>query len=448
MKLDKTYPNDYQIEKSLIASLILNRGIFDEIMDLKITPEDFYDRRIGIIYKSIFELYKSNMPIDYITVNSKLTATNQIEAIGGGIYLTTLVDEHVTTVNAYGYAVAVKEFSTLRNIITTSLKIANDGFQLVGPIPDFVRDVETAYFRITTQNKINKLFYINTLLKENLRELENSDRKIGEIDGLSTGFAELDKYLLGLRAGQLIIIGARPGMGKSALALNIAYNICHKHKLPVIFFSLEMAATELSMRMLTTVAKVDGKRIRSKNYQEYDLRKISIAIKEMGSIPFYIDESSAVTLMEITSICRKKKSEEGLGLIVIDYLGLMGTNKSIPREQQIAEITRGLKSLAKDLECPIIALSQLNRESESGTAAKAGNKRPVSSNLRESGAIEADADAILLIYRDDYYNKDSKQAGIAEVIVTKNRAGEQGTALLSWVGSYTSFENLSSQNKN
>lgn len=435
-------PHDFFSEQALIGSLILNNRVFDEISEIRLTADDFYDKRLGLIFNIITELQKNNTPVDYITVNSKLKTTHQLEKIGGENFILSIVNEHITDANAYGYAVVIKEQSTLRNIINTSQQIAQTGYTFEGNIKDFISEVESKYFKITTQYSINKTASIFNLIKENLRDLEDNSRLPGEINGLSTGFPELDKILLGIQSGRLYIIGARPGMGKSALALNLAYNACKQSNLPVIFFSLEMTGKELSLRLLSSVAKIDNKRLKTKNFLDSDLRNLAKATAEVSKLPFYIDETSSISLMEINSICRKKKSEEGLGMVVIDYLQLMGVNKSVPREQQISEISRGLKALARDLDCPVITLSQLNRESESGVASKGLNRRPTSSNLRESGAIEQDADAILLIYRDDYYNKDTKEPGVAEIIVTKNRSGEQGTAKLNWIGAYTSFENL------
>lgn len=443
-------PHDVGAERALIASLILNQYIFDQIIDLRISQEDFYDKRLGVIYKAICELVLNNRPVDFITVISMLSDMNKIEFIGGNLFLSDIVDNHVTVANAYGYAQSVKEKSTLRNIIETSIEIANEGYKHEGLIKDFISNVETKYFKLTTQSKVNKSKSLNELVRSNLRTLEDNTRQLGEIEGLSTGYPALDKYLLGLRSGQLVIVGARPGMGKSAFALNLAVNAVNQSGLPAIIFTLEMQCEELSMRILSSMAKVDGKKIRSKNFGPHDLSQIAKSASKMSKMPIYIDDTSAISLMEITSICRKKKSDEGLSLVVIDYLQLMGVNKSVPREQQISEISRGLKAMAKDLGIPVIALSQLNRVSEAnnnkgfdkGGASKNIN-RPTSSNLRESGAIEQDADAILLIYRDDYYNKEnSADPGVAEIIITKNRGGETGTVRLAWVGAYTSFENL------
>ena len=443
-------PHDLGAERALIASLILNQYVFDKITDLKISEDDFYDKRLGTIYKAIYEIISNNRPVDYITVSSMLSDLNKLELIGGNIFITELVDDHVTDANVYGYAIIVKEKSTLRNIIETSVQIATEGYDFEGHVKEFISNCETKFFKLTSQSKVNKSKSLKELVKMNLKTLEDTSRKLGEIDGLSTGYPALDRYLLGLRSGQLIIIGARPGMGKSALALNLAVNSVNQSNLPAIVFTLEMQCDELSMIILSSMAKVDGKKIRTKNFGPTDLSHLAKAASKMSSMPIYIDDTSAISLMEITSICRKKKSEEGLSLVVIDYIQLMGINKSVPREQQISEISRGLKAMAKDLGIPVIALSQLNRASETSApksfekGPSKSNNRPTSSNLRESGAIEQDADAILLIYRDDYYNKEySAEPGVAEIIITKNRGGETGTVKLGWVGAITSFENLS-----
>lgn len=448
-------PHDIGAERALVASLILNQNVFDKITDLKITSEDFFDKRLGAIFHSIYQIIQTNGPVDFVTVSAMLNNLNRLEFIGGNNFLSEIVDNHVSDVHAYGYAIIVKEKSTLRNIIETSTQIASDGYEYEGHIKEFISEVETKYFKLTSQSKVNKSKSLLELVKVNLRNLEDNSRKPGEVEGLATGYPALDRYLLGLRSGQLIIIGARPGMGKSALVLNLAVNSVLQSGLPAVIFTLEMQSEELSMRILSSMAKVDGKKIKTKNFGPNDLSHISKAASKMSKMPIYIDDTSAIGLMEIMSVCRKKKAEEGLGLVVIDYLQLMGVNKSVPREQQISEISRGLKAMAKDLGIPVIALSQLNRvtETTSKTYDKGGssksNNRPTSSNLRESGAIEQDADAILLIYRDDYYNKEnSPEPGVAEIIITKNRGGDTGTVKLGWVGAYTSFENLALQPKN
>jgi replicative DNA helicase len=434
----KELPHDLLAERSLLGCLIIDGQSFDEVSDLKLEGSDFYHPKYGIIFEAIKDMSTSNLPIDYITVSSKLNEFGKLESIGGTAALTEIVDEQASSANIYAYAKVVKDHSSLREIVRTSMRVTEMGVNFQGKVEDFIQDVESKFFKLTNDAKSGKMTNLKSCLRENLRELEDMSRNPGEIQGLSTGYPELDKLLLGLQGGQLVILAARPAMGKTALALNIANNVCERHNSPVAIFSLEMVAKELSMRLLSSRAKVDSKRIRTKNFLESDLRNIGGAVKDLSSYPIFINDSGESTILDIQSQCRKIQAEQGLGMIVIDYLQLMSShNKALSREQQISEMSRGLKTLAKELECPVVALSQLNRGVESRP-----NKRPNTADLRESGAIEQDADIVMFVYRDEYYNPDTKEPGVAEIIVGKNRGGETGTAKLAWVGQYTSFENL------
>jgi replicative DNA helicase len=291
---------------------------------------------------------------------------------------------------------------------------------------------------LTLDTRKEGLIQINSILKLNLLDFDHNGRKPGELTGLSTGFPQLDNYLLGMQPGQLLVLAARPGMGKTSLALNIGINSVDHSGLPIAIFSLEMMAKELTLRLLSGRAKVDSKKLKSKTFSEMDLRNIGKAIKEFSDLPIFINDQR-VSLYDIQSQSRRIKSEFGLGMVIVDYLQLMKPPSNNPnREQQISEISRGFKEMAKELECPVLALSQLNRSAEN----RPGNKRPNVSDLRESGAIEQDADVVMMIYRDEAYNPDTKDKGIAEVLIGKNRNGETGTVKLSWMGKYTSFENL------
>lgn len=431
-------PHDLLAEKAMVGCLIIDGSVFDEISNLKITPDHFYDPRYGIIYDVITDLSLANRAIDYVTVCSKLQEKGKLEEIGGQSFVLTLVEDQASSANVYDYAKIVKDKSSMREIIRTAMRVAQMGMTYSGDAEDFIQEVESSFFKLTNDAKSGSMVKLNATLKQNLKELEDTSRLMGEISGLSTGYPRLDELLLGMQPGQLIVLAARPAMGKTSLALNVAVSSCIQAGLPVVIFSLEMLATELSMRLLTGRAKVDSKRVRKKAFLDTDLRSIAKATQELSSLPIYINDSGSTTILDIQSQCRKVKAEQGLGLIVIDYLQLMGsTSKNIQREQQIAEISRGLKTMAKELGCPVIALSQLNRGVESRP-----NKRPSTADLRESGAIEQDADIVMFVYRDEVYYPDTKEPGIAEIIVGKNRAGEIGTAKLAWVGAYTSFENL------
>ncbi|EQC45572.1 replicative DNA helicase [Bacteriovorax sp. Seq25_V] len=434
----KELPHDLLAEKSLLSCLLLDSQAFDEISDLKLDGSEFYHPKYGVVYDAIKDMAHSRRPIDYVTLCSYLTSRGKLEELGGQAFILEITEDQVSSVNIRHYAQLVKDKASLREIVRTARRVADMGLTFSGDAADFIQEVESSFFKLTNEAKTGALTKLNVCLKENIKELEDTSRRPGEIQGIPTGYNSLDELLLGMQPGQLIILAARPAMGKTALALNVAQNACDYSKLPVAIFSLEMMKKELSMRLLTQRAKVDAKKIRQKNFDDTDLRKIGMGIQALSDLPIYIDDNGSITLLDIQSQCRKIKAEQGLALIVIDYLQLMNShNKTLSREQQISEISRGLKSMAKELDCPVIALSQLNRSVESRP-----NKRPNVSDLRESGAIEQDADIVMFVYRDEYYNPDTKEPGIAEVIVGKNRAGSVGTAKMAFVGAHTSFENV------
>lgn len=433
----KELPHDLLAEKSLLSCLIIDSNAFDEVSDLKLEGKHFYHPKYGIVFEAIKDLVNSRKPVDYVTLCSYLADRGKLEEVGGQSFILDISEDQVSSVNINHYGTIVKDKASMRDIISKSARITDMGKSWNGDTSDFLQEVEKTFFGITNEAKSNKMTKLNECLKENIKELEDTSRKAGEINGVPSGYPSLDKLLLGMQPGQLIVLAARPAMGKTALALNVAQNVCDFTKLPVAVFSLEMMAKELSMRLLTQRAKVDSKRIRQKDLLDTDLRKIGVGIQQLSELPIYINDNGGANLLDIQSACRKIKAESGLALVVIDYLQLMSShNKNLPREQQISEISRGLKEMAKELECPVITLSQLNR----GVEARP-NKRPLASDLRESGAIEQDADIIMFVYRDEYYNPESKDKGLAEIIVGKNRGGEVGTAKLAFVGAHTSFEN-------
>jgi replicative DNA helicase len=431
-------PHDLLAEKSLIGCLLVDGQSIDDVSDLKLKREDFYHPQYGIIFEAISDLGLSNRPIDFVTVCSKLSEMGKIDECGGQKAILDIIEDQASAANIYHYGKSVKQKASMREIVREAQRVAALGKSYKGEPEEYIQEVESAFFKLTNDAKSASMMPLKMCLKENLKELEDTSRKPGEIQGISTGFKELDKLLLGMKPGQLIVLAARPAMGKTSLACNIAVNACLHAHLPVALFSLEMLGKELSMRLLSSQAKVDSKRIQQKNFMDTDLRNIGRAVKELSTLPIFINDAADSNLLDIQSQCRKIKSESGLGLIVIDYLQLMSSHVKVQsREQEISNISRGLKNMAKELECPVIALSQLNRSVESRP-----NKRPNSSDLRESGAIEQDADIVMFVYRDEVYNPDTKEPGIAEVIVSKNRSGETGTAKMAWVGAYTSFENL------
>ncbi len=441
----KELPHDLLAEKSLLGCLLIDGQSFDEISELGLRKDDFFNPQFGIIFGIIEDLALSHRPIDFVIVCSKLTESGQIELMGqdgerGRNFILGIIEDQASSAHVFHYASIVKEKSTLRQIIRAANKIAEKAMNFSGEMKDFLGEVESGIFKITTSARKVGMKKLSSLLKENLIQLHDSSRKPGELLGRATGFTQLDKTLLGLQPGQLVIVAARPGMGKTAFALNLGMNVAKKTNIPVAIFSLEMLGPELSMRFLSAETKLDSKKLRTKDFKPNELLQLAPAIQKMSQVPIFINDSGELTIGDVQSECRKIKAENGLSMIIIDYVQLMKPmTKSPSREHQISEISRGLKQLAKELECPVIALSQLNRAVESRT-----DKRPNVADLRESGSLEQDADVVLLIYREEFYFAEKAQEkGVAEIIVGKNRAGETGTAKLAWSGGHTSFSNLS-----
>lgn len=434
-------PHDLGAEKALLGCLLIDNSSADEISDVGMTQEDFYHPQYGLIYQAIADLHMESLPVDIVTVASKLNDHGKLEKIGGQTALVAICDDIGSAANVEYYARQVKQKSVLREIVRTASRVVQTGTNFAGDINEFMDEVERGFFKLTNQTKNNKMIPLKQALYENLRELEKPARAKGEITGVSTGFPSIDKMLLGLQPGQLILIAARPGMGKTALALNWAVAAAKQTDMAVAVFSYEMMYAELSMRLLASEACVDARKLKTKEFNEMDLRSISGAIQKLSNLKLFINDSGATNLMDIRSYCRKLKAEQGLAMIIVDYLQIMPMHvKKQNREQEIAELSRGFKMLANELEIPVVALSQLNR-----TAASRTDRRPQLQDLRESGSLEQDANIVCLIHREDYYDPQTPKKGIAEVIIAKNRNGEPGTIELSWIGSQTKFAEMAQQ---
>ncbi len=434
-------PHDSLAERSLIGCLLIDSFAFDQVSEMNLAESDFYDEKLGYLFQVIRELRLQAAPVDFVSVCSKLSDFGKLDVVGGQSFIMDLIEEQASSAHINAYGKIVKEKSILRQIIRTATKVMETGYQFQGNVTEFISEVESNFFKLTSKVKTGGLRDLKTFLRSNMKELEDMHRKKGEISGLPTGFRDLDRMLLGMQPGQLIVLAARPGVGKTSFAMGLALNAAKQSGFPVAIFSLEMLGPELSMRILSNEASVDSQRLRSKTLLDSDLRNIAKGIKDLSQLNIFINDEADINLIDIKSQCRKIKSEYGLGLVLIDYLQLMQShNKILSREQQISEISRGLKNLAKELECPVIALSQLNRAVEARV-----DKRPLISDLRESGSIEQDADIVILIYRDELYNPESKDKGIAELIVAKNRSGERGTVRLAWIGSQTKFAGLQAE---
>ena len=438
MEIGKIPPHDIEAEQAILGSMLTDQdAVVDAIEILK--PEDFYREDNKYIYEAMSNLYSRGEPIDIITVKAELTSMQKFEAVGGIEYLALLPDKVPLVSNADKYIKIVEEKSILRQLIKTANEIEGLGFAQNEEIDNVMDQAEKKIFDIMQGKNQKGYTAIKDVLVETFADLEKLYNQKEPITGIPTGFADLDYKTAGLHESDLILVAARPAMGKSAFALNIATNAAVHAKKPVIIFNLEMSISQLVNRMLCSEAMVDSNKIRTGKIEEDDWVKLATALGPLSEAPIYIDDTPGISIAEIRAKCRKLKLEKDIGLIVIDYLQLIqgSGKKNASREQEISEISRSLKILAKELNVPVIALSQLSRAAEARQ-----DHRPMLSDLRESGAIEQDADIVMFLYRDDYYNPDSEKKNIAEVILAKHRAGSTGTIELLWMGSYTKFANL------
>ena len=438
MDIGKVPPHDIEAEQAVIGSMLTDSDAVSSSIEI-LKEEDFYREDNRIIYSAMLNLYNRAEPIDLITLKSELESMGKFEKVGGYEYLSALPDKVPTTANVVKYIKIVEEKSTLRNLIKTANEIIEMGYDPTEEIEDVMECAEKKIFNIMQDKNQKGYEAIKDILVDSFTELEELYNRKGHITGVPTGFADLDYKLAGLHGSELILVAARPAMGKSAFALNIATNAALRGNTPVAVFSLEMSSKQMTNRILCSEAMVDSNKVKTGKLEDEDWSKLAEAIGPLSETGIYIDDTPGISIMEIRARCRKLKLEKHIGLIVIDYLQLIqGSNKrNGSREQEISEISRSLKILAKELEVPVIALSQLSREAE-----KRQDHRPMLSDLRESGAIEQDADIVMFLYRDDYYNKESKKQNVAEVIIAKNRGGSTGTVELGWLGSYTKFVSL------
>ena len=438
MELGKVPPNDIEAEQAIIGSMLTDRdAVISAIEVLK--PEDFYREDNKTIYEAILNLYTRSEPIDVITVRAELESMGKLDNVGGLEYLAELPEKVPTTANASKYIKIVEEKATLRSLIKTANEIIELGYNPTEDVDDIMEGAEKKIFNIMQDKDQKGYSPLKDVLVESFTKLEELYNRKQHITGVPSGFIDLDYRTAGFHGSELILIAARPAMGKTAFALNIATNAVLRANVPTAVFSLEMSKEQLVNRILSSESMVDSNKIRTGKLEEDDWTKLAEAIGPLSEGEMYIDDTPGINIMEIRAKCRKLKIEKNIGLVVIDYLQLIqGTGKrNGSREQEISEISRSLKILAKELDVPVIALSQLSRAAE-----QRPDHRPMLSDLRESGAIEQDADIVMFLYRDDYYNPDTEKKGVAEVIIAKHRGGSTGTVELLWLGSYTKFVNI------
>ena len=436
----KTPPNSIEAEQALIGGLMLNAQAWDKVADV-VVADDFYRKDHRLIFKAIGDLIEDGSPCDVVTVSEYLDGRGELEQAGGLEYLATLANETGGAANARAYAKILRERSTLRALIDAGNEISGSAFASDGRTASQVLDdAERMVFAIAEKGSRGKKGFqsLKQILPETVDRIDLLHQSDGSITGVSSGYTEFDKLTAGLQPGELIIVAGRPSMGKTTFAVNIAENAAIGSKVPTAIFSMEMPAQQLAFRMISSLGRVDQTHLRTGNFPDEDWSRINTAVQLMSDAPIFIDDTPSMSPTEIRARARRLHREHGLGLIVIDYLQLMQVEGSKEnRATEISEISRGLKALAKELSVPVIALSQLNRSVEQRT-----DKRPVMSDLRESGAIEQDADLICFIYREEVYNPETPRKGVADVAIAKQRNGPIGDFLLTFVGRYTKFENF------
>ena len=438
MELGKIPPHDIDAEQAVLGSMLTDKDAVNSAIEV-LKEDAFYRNDNQAIYQAIINLYNKSEPIDIITLKDELESMDKFEQVGGYEYLASLPDKVPTTANVQKYIKIVEEKALLRKLIKTANEIIELGYNPTEDVEDIMDGAEKKIFDIMQSKNQKGYTPIKDVLVESFTKLEELYNRKQHVTGVPTGFVELDYKTAGLHGSELILVAARPAMGKTAFALNIATNAALRGNAPVAIFSLEMSKDQLVNRILCSEAMVDSNKVRTGKLEEDDWVKLAGAIGPLSESEIYIDDTPGISVMEIRTKCRKLKMEKNLGLVVIDYLQLVqGSNKRAgSREQEISEISRSLKILAKELNVPVIALSQLSRAVE-----QRPDHRPMLSDLRESGAIEQDADIVMFLYRDDYYNKESEKKDIAEVIIAKQRGGSTGTVELLWMGNYTKFANL------
>lgn len=438
MELGRIPPHDIEAEQAIIGSMLTDKDAVIAAVEV-LQEQDFYREDNKIIYSAILNLYNRAEPIDIITLKSELKSMGKFEAVGGLEYIVQLPDKVPTTSNVEQYIKIVEEKSMLRALIKTADELITLGYDPTQEVEQVIDTAEKKIFQVMQKKNQKGYSSIKDILVDTFTQLEQLYNQKESITGVPTGFVDLDYRTSGLHNSDLILVAARPAMGKSAFALNIATNAAVRAKVPVAIFSLEMSKEQMTNRILCSEAMVDSAKVRTGKIDDDEWAKLAATSGELSEAGIYIDDTPGISIMEIRAKCRKMKLEKNIGLVVIDYLQLVqGSNKKGgSREQEIAEISRSLKILAKEIDVPVIALSQLSRAPEQRM-----DHRPMLSDLRESGSIEQDADIVMFLYRDDYYNEDTEKKNIAEVIIAKHRSGATGTVELLWLANYTKFANI------
>ncbi|MFT8351780.1 replicative DNA helicase [Clostridium saccharoperbutylacetonicum] len=433
----RSLPQSIEAEQSVLGSMIIDKNAIAKVLE-GLEEEDFYRDGHKIIYRSILEMFRSDIAIDLLTLLEYLKSTDMLERAGGVTYITELSASVPTTANLSAYIKIVSDKSTLRKLIKSSTTIIEESYNNQSNVEDVVDSAEKKIFNIAEKRTSKDFEPLSDVLERGFAQIEKLFNEKGTVTGVASGFTDLDAKTSGFQSGDMVLIAARPSMGKTTFALNIVEYAALKENKSVVVFSLEMSKEQLAYKLLCSEANVDMLKLRTGDLEDKDWENIAMAAGPLSKAKIYIDDTAGVTVMEMRSKCRRLKIEYGIDLIVIDYLQLMsGGTGSDNRQQEVSEISRSIKALAKEMECPVIALSQLSRAPE-----QRADHRPMLSDLRESGSIEQDADIVMFLYRDEYYNKETEDKNIGECIMAKQRNGPVGTVKLAWLGQFSKFGNL------
>lgn len=437
--IKRILPHSTEAEQSVVGAMLLDQEAIITASEI-LLAEDFYNSQFKTLYGAMLALYQEGKPSDLVTLQNKLRELEVPDELCSVEFISNIISSVPTSANIRYYAEIVKNKAILRRLIRVTESIANDCYQDSEEINELLDNTEKQIFDVVQNRSTADFVPIRQIALETLESIQNAAKTVGAVTGISTGFYDLDARTAGLQNSDLVLIAARPSMGKTAFVLNIAETVAIKNNIPTAIFSLEMSRTQLAKRLISMNSKVDSQHIRVGNLADDEWGKITESTIFLGESPLVIDDTPGISVSLLRSKCRKLKLENNLGLVIIDYLQLMsasGGRKNDSRQQEISEISRSLKALAREIDCPVIALSQLSRAVESRE-----DKRPMLSDLRESGAIEQDADVVMFIYRDEYYHRDSEDKGVAEIIIGKQRNGPTCTVRLKWLPDFTKFANL------
>ena len=440
--IKKMQPHSAEAERAVIGSMLLDSEAITTASEL-LVAENFYQPQYGVLFEAMTELHNDGKPVDLVTLQDKLQEKEVPPELSSVEFIRELLDVVPNSANVKHYATIVRDKALLRRMIKVTEKITNACYLGNEPVEDIMASAEKQIFEVLQNRSGGEFVSIKDVVIQAVESIEQAAKTSGRVTGISSGFYDLDYKTAGFHPSDLVLVAARPAMGKTAFVLNIAEHVAIKENIATAIFSLEMSKEQLVKRILSMHSKVDAQAMRTGELEDDDWIKLVESAKDVGNSKLILDDTPGISISELRSKCRKYKLEYDLGLIIIDYLQLMsGSKNSESRQQEISEISRSLKALARELNVPIIALSQLSRAVE-----QRPDKRPMLSDLRESGAIEQDADMVMFIYRDDYYNKDSEEAGVSEIIIGKQRSGPVGTVKLAWLAQYTKFANLERSNR-